>query len=809
MADGRFSAQPVLAGLKDFQRSTVNYVFERLYGEGSTKRFLVADEVGLGKTLVARGLIARALEHLQDRIKRINVVYVCSNASIAAQNINRLNVSGRQEFALASRLTLLPIQVCRLAGNNVNFIALTPGTTFDLKSRGGIVMERALIFKMLRGADWDVGYGLFNLLQATVMRHNWKWWSKDWSPTINDELARDFRAVIEKDQELVARLHACCERFRDFRTNVPLNESRERYGLLGQLRHRLARTCIDALEPNLVILDEFQRFRNLLDGQDDAAKLARDLFAFRDVRTLLLSATPYKMLSLDHEQDDDHYPDFLRTLCFLFQDKTTVEELRDDIQRFRNQLFALNSDRNDDLRRARDRLQQSLLRVMCRTERIGMTKGLDAMLVEPSRMAVLHPNDLDQAALADGAARAVGAREPIEYWKSSPYLLNFLKHYDLRRRIDKVVDTPPAGLLDVLREADGHLLESGRFEEYRSIDPASPRMRVLFQDTLDKGMWRLLWMPPALPYSEPSGAYADVGDVTKALVFSAWNFVPDAIAAICSYEAERRMIEAHDGPVRYSELYDRLRPLLRFAKGPDGRLTGMPVIVWLLPSPTLAATVDPLALALEKHTGKPPTSEDVLDAAESRCQELVRRLPRGGPGSRPDERWYWAAPALLEKDTNVISWVKEGWVADEEDHDPGKLFRDHLVQFRSAAAGALDLGPQPDDLARVLAELALAAPGICALRALRRVAPALRADDDELLSAAARIASGFRMLYNLPQTIGLLSGRGEGSYWRRTLQYGIEGNLQAVLDEQVHVLVEQPSPALYPQIVLDKQECLS
>ena len=486
---------------------------------------------------------------------------------------------------------------------------------------------------------------------------------------------------------------------------------------------------------------------------------------------------------------------FCGRCVFLFQDKTTVEELRYDIQRFRNQLFALNSDRNDDLRRARDRLQQSLLRVMCRTERIGMTKGLDAMLVEPSRMAALHPNDLDQAALADGAGRAVGAREPIEYWKSSPYLLNFLKHYDLRRRIDKVVDTPPAGLLDALREADGHLLESGRFEEYRPIDPASPRMRVLFQDTLDKGMWRLLWMPPALPYSEPSGAYADVGEVTKALVFSAWNVVPDAISAICSYEAERRMIEAHDGPVRYSELYDRLRPLLRFAKGPDGRLTGMPVIAWLLPSPTLATTVDPLALALEKHTGKPPRSEDVLDAAESRCQKLVRRLPRGGPGSRPDERWYWAAPALLEKDTNVISWVKEEWVAAEDDHDPGKLFRDHLVQFRSAAAGALDLGPQPDDLARVLAELALAAPGICALRALRRVAPTLRADEDELLSAAARIASGFRMLYNLPQTIGLLSDRGEGSYWRRTLQYGMEGNLQAVLDEQVHVLVEQPGLA--------------
>ena len=46
--------------LKDFQRLTVDRVFQRLYlDERPTRRFLVADEVGLGKTLVARGVVTR------------------------------------------------------------------------------------------------------------------------------------------------------------------------------------------------------------------------------------------------------------------------------------------------------------------------------------------------------------------------------------------------------------------------------------------------------------------------------------------------------------------------------------------------------------------------------------------------------------------------------------------------------------------------------------------------------------------------------------------------------------------------------
>jgi len=133
MHSTRFLSAPALAGLKDFQRKTVEYVFKRLYGDDPTSRFLIADEVGLGKTLVARGIIAKTLEHLQGQVARVDVIYICSNAAIATQNVNRLNVSDTDGFSIATRLTYLPRQVRSLRKNKVNFISLTPGTPSTMR----------------------------------------------------------------------------------------------------------------------------------------------------------------------------------------------------------------------------------------------------------------------------------------------------------------------------------------------------------------------------------------------------------------------------------------------------------------------------------------------------------------------------------------------------------------------------------------------------------------------------------------------------------------------------------------------------
>src|SRR5215207_2144976 len=97
--------------------------------------------------------MTRTIRHLQVAgVERIDIVYICSNADIARQNVNRLNATERQEFNLPTRITLLPLQLHALKTHGINFVSFTPGTSFDLRSRGGMIQERALIYWLLRYA---------------------------------------------------------------------------------------------------------------------------------------------------------------------------------------------------------------------------------------------------------------------------------------------------------------------------------------------------------------------------------------------------------------------------------------------------------------------------------------------------------------------------------------------------------------------------------------------------------------------------------------------------------------------------------
>ena len=167
-------------------------------------------------------------------------------------------------------------------------------------------------------------------------------------------------------------------------------------------------------------------------------------------------------------------------------------------------------------------------------------------------------------------------------------------------------------------------------------------------EVLDTEAWRLLWIPPSLPYYDPLPPFdaEQLRGFSKRLVFSAWAVAPKAMAALVSYEAERRMLGKAVKRTTYSATRARLKPLLRFSRT-KGRLPGLPVLALLYPSPTLARLGDPLEIC--RTSPHPVTAAKTLKLVKDRVANRLEPLLSGRVVDGPvDETWYWATPFLLD-----------------------------------------------------------------------------------------------------------------------------------------------------------------
>ena len=803
----------ILKPLKPFQRRTVDHAFRRLFLDAdSTSRFLVADEVGLGKTLVARGIIARTIDHLWDDVDRIDVIYICSNASIARANLPKLQVGGASErsFALATRLTMLATELASrddgpgFMDNKLNFVSFTPGTSFEMGRSGGQRRERELLFHLLV-PHVERSTPLMNLLQGGV--RNKEGWRQglDAKLPIEPGIRRDFDKEFKKRHALQRELRETLDTwFQRYRPHWPDEARWARDKLIGNLRRLLAEVCIRALEPDLVILDEFQRFKPLIETREDrrseAAELAQSLFQAkahdgRPVPTLLLSATPYKLYTTDAEiEQEDHYEDFLATTRFLFGGRdVNVDNLTQSLAGFASALKRATPDDGDSLRAAasaKTGVEDTLRAVMARTERVAASEERDAMLNEPGAKISLKPADVRQYLAADALFRAVGDRDPMPFWKSAPYLVHFMRGYKLNERLEETLERSPSRVASVLQAHRHSFLSAEALQQWSEIDPAHPKMREMVRDQLDRGVWRLLWVPPTLPYWPLEGPFHDNAGLTKALMFSAWNVVPDVVSAVLSYEAERRMTGGRIGS--YLDPAGQQRPLLRLTQSAARIRSRHRLLLLLLPC---------LPLADRAHPLEAPPGHDrrkwVREAIEALLSASGLPDPQDGP---VDDRWEWAAPLLLDSGLRSFlkAWRNGRHPAVEGD---GPLPRPNPELFGAYVDDLLDLPPEelgrrPPGLVELLTEVALGSPAILALRSLNSP-PGL--GDLARRRLAVSIADAFWSLFNQPAVISLLrqlstgkkASRDDTAYWRLVLEYCRQGNLQAVLDEQWHLLWEQ------------------
>ena len=807
-----------LNGLKDFQRRTVEYAHRRLWeDEDSSRRVLVADEVGLGKTLVARGLIAKTIDHLWESqdVDRIDIVYICSSQQIAAQNIRTLDVAD-YGISKVDRLTMLPTQVRNLAANKVNLLSLTPGTSFNISQSGGRSEERVLVQHMLAQVlgehvverpEW------LAFFCGTKRTQNYAAEVAGFNPgTIDAEILERFRLAVRRDPGLGHRLEETAAEFSSVTGNPDWPLSHRRYRLIGKLRSLVAQASVDALEPDLVILDEFQRFKSLLHEDTEMSELADAVFNHESARVVLLSATPYSMYSVPEEGvGDDHYGDFLKTYRFLtgasrdalagergddgFTAVGSVTALQTGLRRMRDAALA---DDVEDGTAAAAHVTELLRAVMCRTERLAASPDRDGMLVEkPLPPARPTADDVRALRRLHEVAQEVGShRDVLEYWRVAPYVLQFMDGYDLKQKALLHVETDATGFAE-RSLAGAQRLRGEEIERYAPVDPANGRLRWLLSDLDAYGFADVPWIPASLPYyavPETSPFHrATTTGLTKRLIFSAWNVAPKSIAAMTSYHVERK----HHRPEDAHAYSDRHSYLLRWRKSPDGRLASMPLLPLVLPLTVLGAAGDPVAAARELGTAQAPL-HNVRAVVRAKVETLLADLPTGHAEGRGSEQWYWAAPLFLEKahspelfkiSLDSLKWANHA--DDERDGGKTSALALHIARAREIDEHFLaDLGPRPDDLADVLTDLALAAPATAAERALCSAVPAcVRAD---AVWRSVRIALGLRTLLDARTVAPMLRGwAGESApQWRNVLAACLEGNLQAVLDEYFHVLDE-------------------
>lgn len=835
-----------LNGLKPFQRSTVHHVFRRLYSDSDhATHFLVADEVGLGKTMVAQGVIAKAVDHLTENgTKRIDIVYLCSNQSIAGQNLKKLRHALPKDSTFtpqtADRLTLLALGLPEIEqANRVNFFSLTPGTSFNLGNALGKREERRFLYYVLV----SIFHGNFAFMRETtvdgfpakaVMRMLKGGLSKTTDAQWYSEIASD-----EKAQTAVARLDSPEGNIRDciigdlrdeiidlanvyptHHRSTPDEDIQRRVSvLIRELRRRLATASIRLLQPDLIIMDEFQRFSELIDGKRATvvSKLVHELTNYTDpdtnepVRMLLLSATPYRHLTLDsdgsdgdgqhrneadgHEDSDeedvetiaegDHRDDFAGTLRILFgADSPVVQEVGDELKRLRHALMQL-PDSFEDGRASRRSVQEKLLRGIARTERVDTSDERHAMTEEMPVTVDVKMHDLQDAQLIIRLARAVGARSPIEFWKSAPYLLNFMNGYKFVEQIEAWRDGEgdrghgdnDGGMTTgtLLTELGKTSLQRKAINLHKPIPARNGRLRALmryaFEGRDDNAgstntvanpdpLAGRVWMPPALPYHHRPGhegsgeTRPEASAISKALVFSSWQVVPDTAAGLLSYEAERHTSLGKSGRSYFGK-----------TKAPGINDAESNVLTYA--SPTLAQLIDPMAMCYGPK--RLTTLEDQRAHIVARLREEFPTKRRSSAEKLGPAAQIWQA--IVDRDGNLS--------------DP-----DLLSQRDTQAAKARNALQRPNDERdyQRLADFCLGSPATCALRALLRVTEN-KAED--LVPQAVTIGGIIVRLMNRSLNAAHILDEQSGSStvsWVSALRYAARHDLQSVLDEWFHIL---------------------
>ncbi|MEG2787997.1 MAG: DEAD/DEAH box helicase [Romboutsia sp.] len=830
----------VVNGLKTFQKHTISKAVDLILDEKGSKRVLIADEVGLGKTLIAKGVIARLTEHYKNdkkpEKKELKIVYICSNLSIASQNLEKLKIfdDDNVENTTEARLTMLALKK-QNKNSFLNFIPLTPATSFDLKDGGGVRLERIILyFILLKNRDLksvDINDKILSeLLRLDVKKKNWDWdinekTKQDFQQkSLNKEILNKYNKALINEIDLFKELKRAC-------LNIKLNKDQDIHlrRLIGKLRKLLAQVSADTLKPDLVIMDEFQRFKNLIDSTEETEmKTLMDSF-LNDNGTalLLLSATPYKLYSTAEELDngEDHFKEFEEVIKFLIKDEDKYKDFKSEWDKYMDSFMDLKSGNKENIEKDKEAVENILRNIMCRTERILVSKDKNAMLnTKKVSTCEIIEEDIQAYIECDKVYQELQNLEsrvnpPMEFYKSSPYLFSFMEHYKFKKLMKNNIDD--RSLKRAIRKSSMNWIDEKDIDSYSKIPYNNAKFRNLLNDTFEKNSENLLWVPPSMPYYELRGPFENNYGFSKTLVFSSWEMVPRMMSTLISYEAERKTIgklinnnkDIEEVKRGYFPRNKKRYPSRRLnfksidtkeKRSDDGfnrydRPQTMSIMSLLYPCQVLSYMFDCNAILNNKITYD-QIIEDIKEQLKNYIVKLEKYIVSD---DRVDNGWYWAAPILLDKleyEELLDYWVHNTQVLSEVSDDLEEIknkrtiaFEEHIEYIKKGFNDPkkFKLGAMPDDLIDILAVMAIGAPGIIGLRSLLNI---MNSDEEVclrlILDKALLFADEIRNKFNSPEAISVvdLVYKRENEYWKEVLRYCADGNLQSVIDEYLYML---------------------
>ena len=305
-----------------YQRKTINHILDT-FQTSTRNRMLCADEVGLGKTFVAKGVIrGMAWDYLQKGRSRLDVLYLCSNLNIANQNKRELGLESEEDSKKngskeENRTSMLYLQVLKRCVKElseeelateytaatgkkvkvnqsgkkiaVSILPITPDTSLNIHSCPmGTAKEREYILRVLEmcglwAVNGNVEYiinEMGNYSSNSVYRKTFEGFHKQYykiqgkqkdeltseeesfynNITVFGKKLSEYKGEIENALSVIENGN---------QTNVKDNEDYKK--AWKRLREIFSSVTLDLIHYDVVILDEFQNFTKIIEKANSNA----------------------------------------------------------------------------------------------------------------------------------------------------------------------------------------------------------------------------------------------------------------------------------------------------------------------------------------------------------------------------------------------------------------------------------------------------------------------------------------------------------------------------------------------------------